>query len=313
MNDLFRGMEYVYTVYKEKSFSAAAKKLYISQPSLSANVKRVENRIGYPIFDRSTKPLSLTECGENYIRSVEQILAVQEDFANFLSDWEQLKTGSLTIGGTSLYASQVLPSMLRRFSRRYPRVQVSLTEGNSTKLYSMLDSGDLDIIIDNSALDSEVYDSLLYKDERLFLAVPSKFEINRSLTGYQIPADRIAEGPDMWQSFPIVPLSAFENEPFVFLTPGNDTGRRSALMCHNEGFVPNVLFTLDQQMTSYQITRSGLAISFISDTLISRIGESERVIYYCLDPAHSSRKLNFYWKKARYISRAMSEFIKMIR
>ena len=48
---MFQGMEYVYEVYKEKSFSKAASNLFISKPSLSANVKRVENRIGYPIPD----------------------------------------------------------------------------------------------------------------------------------------------------------------------------------------------------------------------------------------------------------------------
>ena len=69
---MFQGMEYVYEVYLEKSFSKAAEKLFISQPSLSANVKRVEHHIGYPIFDRSTKPLSLTECGVQYIKAVEK-------------------------------------------------------------------------------------------------------------------------------------------------------------------------------------------------------------------------------------------------
>ena len=69
---MFQGMEYIYEVYKEKSFSKAAAALFISQPSLSANVKRVENRIGYPIFDRSTKPLQLTEVGKHYIQAVEK-------------------------------------------------------------------------------------------------------------------------------------------------------------------------------------------------------------------------------------------------
>lgn len=64
---MFQGMEYVYEVYKERSFSKAAANLFISQPSLSANVKRIEKKIGYPIFDRSTKPLGLTECGRHYI------------------------------------------------------------------------------------------------------------------------------------------------------------------------------------------------------------------------------------------------------
>lgn len=53
---MFQGMEYVYQVYKDKSFSKAAANLFISQPSLSANVKRVEKKVGFPIFDRSTKP-----------------------------------------------------------------------------------------------------------------------------------------------------------------------------------------------------------------------------------------------------------------
>ena len=95
---MFQGMEYVYEVYKEQSFSRAAKKMFISQPSLSATVKRVEEKVGYPIFDRSTKPLGLTELGRKYIQSVEQILSVQSDFYNFVNNWGSLKTGKLILG-----------------------------------------------------------------------------------------------------------------------------------------------------------------------------------------------------------------------
>ena len=62
---MFQGMNYVYEVYKEKSFSKAAKSLHLPAV-LSANVRRVENKIGYPIFNRNTSPLTLTECGERY-------------------------------------------------------------------------------------------------------------------------------------------------------------------------------------------------------------------------------------------------------
>ena len=79
---MFQGMEYVYEVYKERSFSRAARNLYISQPSLSASIRRIEARIGAPIFDRSTTPISLTECGEEYIACVKQILSIQNGFEN---------------------------------------------------------------------------------------------------------------------------------------------------------------------------------------------------------------------------------------
>ena len=64
---MFKNKEYVLYVEKSKSFSKAAKELYISQPSLSASIKRIEKEIGAAIFDRSTNPLSLTDIGRKYV------------------------------------------------------------------------------------------------------------------------------------------------------------------------------------------------------------------------------------------------------
>jgi DNA-binding transcriptional LysR family regulator len=313
MNELFSGMEYVYAVYQEKSFSAAAKKLFISQPSLSASVRRVEERVGYPIFDRSTKPLSLTDCGRRYIRSAEQIMAIQSDFFNYLNDWGELKTGTLMLGGSSLYSSQVLPAIIRRFSEKYPGVQVGLIEGNSEKLHAMLQEGTLDVIMDNFTLDPHIYDRLIYKSERLFLAVPKQFEINRRMGHYSIPAEDIAQGPDAWKNYCAVPLTAFSGEPFIFLKPENDTGKRARMFCSNAGFVPKVLFEMDQQMTSYQISRSGLGICFLSDTLISCVMDEDRLLYYPLDAVSSQRNLCLYRKHGHYAGRAIEEFFRIAK
>ena len=78
-------LQYVITIAEEKSITKAAQKLYISQPSLSASIRRIEARIGAPIFDRSTTPISLTECGEEYIACVKQILSIQNGFENYLN------------------------------------------------------------------------------------------------------------------------------------------------------------------------------------------------------------------------------------
>lgn len=82
---MFRNMEYVYAVYKEMSFSRAAEKLFISQPALSAMVKKVEKRIGSPIFDRSCSPIRLTNCGKEYISCIEQIMDVEYQFSQYLN------------------------------------------------------------------------------------------------------------------------------------------------------------------------------------------------------------------------------------
>ena len=71
--------EYIYAVYQEKSFSKAAKKLYVSQPWLSATVKKAEQELGLPLFDRSTNPISLTKAGRYYIERIEQIMAIETE------------------------------------------------------------------------------------------------------------------------------------------------------------------------------------------------------------------------------------------
>ena len=117
---MFQSMRYIYEVYKEMSFSRAAQKLFISQPSLSAAVKKEEERIGAPIFDRSTNPIHLTEVGQEYIRAVERIMDAENSFESYVSDLTELRHGALSIGGTNFFVSYVLPPLLSRFTASYP-------------------------------------------------------------------------------------------------------------------------------------------------------------------------------------------------
>lgn len=307
---MFQGMEYVYLVYKQKSFSRAAKMLFISQPSLSATIKRIENKVGYPIFDRSTKPLSLTACGQHYIRAVEQIMAIENDFSTYINDLGKLKSGNLVIGGSSLYSSLVLPKMMTRFSQEYPGVEIVLVEESTSKLAEMLQQGSVDLIFDNCYLDPMIYDREYYQSERLLLAVPKNFAVNKSLENYQIPIENIMDGTYLGEEWKPVPLDCFQNDPFVMLKMENDTRKRAMEICQSYGFIPKILFELDQQMTSYHITCSGMGISFISDLLILGVPTNPNVSYYKIEQKQSERKLYFYWKRGRYFSRAMEEFLR---
>ena len=307
---MFRGMEYVYAVYKERSFSKAAQKLFISQPSLSANVKRVEKSIGYPIFDRSTKPLTLTEPGRKYIQTVENMLAMQDEFSEYINDLGDFKTGKLILGGSSLYSSWIFPKLMGDFSKKYPLVKLELVEESTAKLEKMLQSGEVDIVLDNCEWDEQVFEKKLFKKEHLVLAVPESMPINKQLGAYQISEEMIRSQKFLDDSVPTVNLSLFSEEPFILLKPENDTRIRAMGLCKQYRFTPNMIFELDQQMTSYNITCSGMGISFISDTLISNVPTPSNVVYYKLDQGISSRNLYFYWKRGCYFNKIMQEFLK---
>jgi len=310
---MFRGMEYVYAVYKEKSFSKAAEKLFISQPSLSANVKREEQCVGYPIFDRSTKPLGLTEPGKKYIETVEKILSMQNEFSEYIDDLGDLKTGKLVLGGSSLYSSWVLPPLMGQFAKKYPQVQLELIEETTVNLRKMLQNGEIDFLLDNCELEDEIFERQLYRKEYLVLAVPKHFTINNGLEEFQISVESIRDLIFLNELVPSVELSLFAKEPFILLKPENDTRIRAMELCKQCEFTPNVVFELDQQMTSYNITCSGMGISFISNTLISKVPESSDVVYYKLGDKLSCRNLYFYWKRNSYFSRVMQEFLRLTR
>lgn len=307
---MFQGMEYVYAVYQEKSFSKAARRLFISQPSLSASVKREEQSVGYPIFDRSTKPLSLTEPGQRYIETVERILAMQNDFSEYINDWGNLKTGNLTLGGSSLYSSWVLPQLMGEFTRKYPQVSLELIEESTAKLVHMLQGGEIDLVVDNKELDPEIFERKFYRKEYLLLAVPAHLSINQELKPFQISREQIRDLTFLKPEVAPVDLRKFSEESFILLKPVNDTRTRAMELCKQYGFVPRMIFELDQQMTSYNITCSGMGISFISDTLISRMPPFADVVFYKLGEEKSVRNVYFYWKRGRYLNKIMEEFLK---
>ena len=159
---MFNWKHYVYEVNKEKSFSKAAHNLYISQPSLSARIKAIEEEIGSPIFDRSTSPIRLTEVRAVYIKAAEDIMKIEEEVENYINDFNTLRSGHLSIGASNVFAAYALPSIITEFKSKYPEINVRLIEGNTAALEEMLGNNSIDMVIDNNHYDSALYDKELY-------------------------------------------------------------------------------------------------------------------------------------------------------
>lgn len=234
-------------------------------------LKELKEKWDIRFSDRSTKPLSLTECGERYIRSVEQIMAIENEFSDYVNDWGDLKTGNLVLGGSSLFASWVLPGLIGRFSVRYPKVHVELIEESTAELARLLQQGRIDMMLDNCRLDPRLFDHAVYREETLFLAVPRKFPAIRGASPYMVSREMIVTGGWKDESVKSVPLKLFAQEPFVMLKPENDTRKRAVEILERAGISPEISLELDQQLTSYHVVCSGLGIAFVSDTLIREV------------------------------------------
>lgn len=308
---MFKGMKYIYEVYKEKSFSKAACNLFIAQPSLSSCVKKEEQRLNVQLFDRSTAPIQLTEAGREYIKCAEQIMEIEQGFSNFLNDLNELKMGSLAIGANNVFASFVLPSIITKFTSRYPAVKVTLTEGNTSELGRLLFSGKLDFVIDNYPLNAQIYESHLFCEERLLLAVPKKFTDNLPAAECQLTYSDIISKKHLTDKIPTLQLDIFKDEPFVLLKKGNDTRTRADLICEAANIRPHIILEPDQLATAYLSACTGIGLTFVSDTLAAQIKTDEKMVYYRLDSPHACRTVHFYNKKNKYVSKIMNKFLSL--
>lgn len=309
---MFVWKKYVYEVYKERSFTKAAQNLYISQPSLSARIKKIEEIIGEPLFDRSITPLQLTEVGKVYIEAAEEITQIEQRVENYINDLAGLKTGNLAVGASTLFAAYVVPSLITQFNQKFPDVHIQLIEGNTAELEEMLGSNALDFVIDNYHYDSILYNKELYCEENILLAVPKHFAVNEELGMYQLSYKNIKNKNYLSRKYPAVPLGRFADIPFIMLTQGNDTRTRGDRLCRNVGFKPNIVLEFNQQSTAYMASSTQLGATFISDILVSQLPTFENLVYYKLDGEEAKRKVFFYYKTHKYKTRVMEEFIRMM-
>ncbi len=306
---MFRNMEYIYSVYKMGSFSAAAKNLYISQPCLSAMVKKTEQQLGVPIFDRKSKPLQLTEYGVKYIEYLEKILDLEQEFENYMNDVRGLRTGHLSIGANNVFSSFLIPHLISGFNKIYPQVQVKMREGNIMYLEQALAQGTLDIVIDNCPMDAEFFQQHRLAAEHLIVAVPkSLHDAERFKESCMSHADIIA-GRHLMEDAPSLDAEVFADVPFIALHQGNDTRIRMDHICEKAGFSPKIKMETDQLATAYNITCNGLGLTLVSDTLLNKLPPATDICYYKLLSDQTNRGIYLYHKRARYVTKAMNAFI----
>ncbi len=307
---MFDNMEYVYAVYKHRSFSKAAESLYISQPSLSLTIKKVEKQVGAPLFDRSTNPIRPTECGEEYIRCAERIMDVQNSFEMYLGDFQSLQTGTLVLGASNFFTSYILPPLLTQFKTRYPQVDVVLREANTPDLERQLFDGSLDLIVDNNEFDDILFKKQFFYAEEIILAVP-KTMLPKELAFYALSTNDIVQGIHLKKETPAPPLALFSSLPFILLRRGNDTRTRSDSIFSKSHFSPSVILELDQLATAFHVAYRGLGVTFASDTLVREVLPQDKLVYCKLLGPMTKRDNYFHYKHNKYLSRPMEAFLEV--
>ncbi len=301
---MLKYMDYAYEIYKEKSFTKAAKKLFITQPSLSLTIKKLEDELGFPVFDRSGKEVTLTPVGERYISYVEQIMKLKSNFENELDDFLKLKKGSVSIGSTTFIVSYIMPEIIKKFSKIYPEISVNIFVEPSTVLYEKLENGFYDMVIDNAIFKNSACKYHPVLKEKIIIGIPAGSEINKKLERSEI--DKSFNSPKK------INIKELENEKFVLLKRGNKMRDIASKIFDEADISPEIIWEFDHLMTAVNYAEHGFGATFLTDTVLKYGKPLENLRFYLPDTQHNERTLYIIYNKRHYLTTAAKKLIEFM-
>ena len=156
-------LEYIVAVDTYRSFVAAAEKCFVTQPTLSMQIQKLEDSLGAKIFDRSRQPVIPTELGMKIIEQARVILLESKKIAEILQDSKGELEGELKIGVIPTVAPYLLPNVITTFLHKYPKIQLQIWEYTTERIIHELKNGTLDCgILSTPLQEANINETLLF-------------------------------------------------------------------------------------------------------------------------------------------------------
>lgn len=299
--------KYLYQLYLDGSFSKASENLYLTQPALSIAVQKIEASIGMPLFDRSKRPLKLTQAGEIYIQAIKKMQDLEYDLNQQIHDIQTLDSGNIRLGGSHYLNAYILPSILSGFSREYPGIQFEIIEESSDVLSEMLSERKIDLTFSCNPAFMKDFERYKIFYDHILLAVPKNHPINQSLGHAALSPVDIIQKKHLEPSCPAVPFENFCYLEYILLTPGNNLFDRALKFFQEAGFEPKIKLQLSQLATAYHLAANNFAATFISDLMIRNT--EVPLLFYKINSDLAKRSFYILLPNRNYTSFAVKRFI----
>jgi len=137
-------IEYLLAINKYRSFSKAAENIFVTQPALTIQIKRLEEELGVELFDRNKKPLETTEIGERIIEQARFLQKNIEKLPDIVSEFKRELSGNLRIGIIPTVSPYLVPKFVNQFIEKFPEVNLHFTELITEDILERLEEGTID-------------------------------------------------------------------------------------------------------------------------------------------------------------------------
>lgn len=309
-NTLFpRSIRYLMAVADHHSFTRAAEVLYVSQPTLSQQIKQLEDLLDVQLLDRSGRTVRLTAAGEVYLHHARRALGELDAAKRAIHELHDLSRGSIRLGMTPI-TDYLTTTLLEQFNARYPGITVNTLEMPQDDIKDALAEDRVDIGIAFSSTlsteqSSDEIDSYILFSETLNLTVGK----DHPLAGQQRPLSK----------------HALEQEPLVLFNTDYELRRHIDHYCHDHGISPPIAIEATSLSVIVEIVRLGRLATILPDTIactqyglhsIALLPElpHHTVSLICRKGAHKSPACHAFaemaaeWTTARYLAKSGHNF-----
>lgn len=272
-------------------FSAAAKKLYMSQPSVSNQVRQLESSLKVTLIDRSGARIRPTAEGEVLLDYGKRVFLLADEAVNAIQQVSGLQSGKLVVGGSTTVGTYLLPQLIARFRKRFPAIECDIVVGNAEYVMEQLVNGEvgLAVLAERPPAPQVTVEQIL--TDRLVLICA----VDHPLAGKQVPAAELAA------------------ERFLLRERGSSTrdlqektldGWELTEVARSEAWGPE---TLKQSVVA------GLGIALISEHAVAHELADERLRAIDVEPELPSRQILVAQRRDRLLSPAERTFMQLLR
>lgn len=247
----FGDLEKVVMVARENNISRAAQALYISQPTLSQAVVRVEKSIGCQLFERRHQGLVITEEGRRFVKISQKILTLKDDLDREIHQITLYQSGRIHFGVSHSFSSFLLPKILPKFNQDYPNIEIIIHNETSSVLEKLLLDGSLDtaVLVLDSPNEYLKYRTLFH--EQILLAVSRDNPL--SLKGIKRKGKK----------FPFLSHKLLYHQNFILSPKGMRLRQTAETFFAANSITPDIAVTTASVETANRLAASNMGIAFI--------------------------------------------------
>lgn len=295
MND--KHIQAILTVLKEGSITAGAKKLFVSQPSLSQMIKNAEANLGAPIFDRSTDPITLTAAGELYVDAARQVQTINVNLAKQIEELQKEEFGTIRLGLPIQQGMEILPKIYPLFRSRFPHVSLELLEVGSSDIEKILLEGGVDIAcLTTSPRHEELVYSLIQREELVLLANRETELAKRVLPGTPLDVTEAA------------------GEVFICIKKGHSVRTLQDSLFISREISPSIGLETESIEVGKRVVASTRAVMVCPDSYTIRDNPADcGYVVYPLLGAENTRHFYACYRKDLYLTRYMKGFLDILQ